>query len=385
MLQEQRVRKRAQCGRGGPGGDGNGTALGRAPAGADSRSGNLADQVDAMGTQAPLASAEALVSGGVANRVERELQRQKNQPAVLRALRVIAAQSVKPGGRIARLFAQQSIQFGDALADPCFEQRKKKFLFIREVGVEGAAGVARGGGDVLETGRLEAVARENARRRGNQLLPRSRGARRLRPAPAASRRPNRRSRAAPPRSLLYLIHTRMYICSSFPGGTQEELSGFGSGHERGSDRERRLAPARESMADRADGDARDVHGGARHFHRQYRLAPHRGELRRQRKRIDLGADELPGVERDYPAAQRLARDSLWPQAFLHVLRGALRGQQFSLRLGADTGNARSLSRAARRGRRRFAAQRAGHSGGHVSAREAGHGFRGVRHGGGGRA
>ena len=45
----------------------------------------------------------------------------------------------------------------------------KKISSFLEVGVEGAASVARGGGDVLEARRLEAVARENTLRRGEQF------------------------------------------------------------------------------------------------------------------------------------------------------------------------------------------------------------------------
>ena len=46
-----------------------------------------------------------------------------------------------------------------------------------------------------------------------------------------------------------------------------------------------------------------------------------------------------GVERNRATDQRVAGDARWAQEILYVLRGAVRGQQLSLRFGPDSGNA----------------------------------------------
>ena len=99
----------------------------------------------------------------------------------------------------------------------------------------------------------------------------------------------------------------------------------------------------------------------------------------------MGADELPGFERDHSADQRVALDDHRPQALLHVLRRAVYGQQLSLRTCAEPGHVDFLSNFAGRWRRRAAAQRAGHPCRYVSAGQARHGLRRVRHGRGARA
>ena len=47
-----------------------------------------------------------------------------------------------------------------------------------------------------------------------------------------------------------------------------------------------------------------------------------GSLGASSGRGDLGADQLPGGQRDHPSDLRLAGDAFWTQAFLHDLRGA---------------------------------------------------------------
>ncbi len=66
-----------------------------------------------------------------------------------------------------------------------------------------------------------------------------------------------------------------------------------------------MAPARQSVADCAGGDAGDVHGHFGHFHRRGGAAVHRRQSGRDTGRIHLGADELSGGQRDHPAGQHL--------------------------------------------------------------------------------
>ena len=81
----------------------------------------------------------------------------------------------------------------------------------------------------------------------------------------------------------------------------------------------------------------------------------------------LGADVLPGVERDRPAAVRLAVDGDRPQALLHDLRGAVHRQLVPVRAGAQPRHADRLPRPAGRRRRRPAAERAGDPRRHLPA------------------
>ena len=67
--------------------------------------------------------------------------------------------------------------------------------------------------------------------------------------------------------------------------------------------------------DRRDrGDVRHLHGGARHHRRQRVAAAHRRQPVGDDRRVDVGADVVPGRQRDHPAADRLARELLRPQA-----------------------------------------------------------------------
>ena len=129
------------------------------------------------------------------------------------------------------------------------------------------------------------------------------------------------------------------------------------------------------MADRSDGHAGHIHGGARHLHRQCVLAAYCRQPLRQPGRVHLGPDELPGFQRDHSSDQRLALHHHWPQALLHDVRRAVYGQQFSVRTCAEPGHADFLSSFAGRWRRRAAAQRAGHPCRYVSRIQARHGVR----------
>ena len=106
---------------------------------------------------------------------------------------------------------------------------------------------------------------------------------------------------------------------------------------------------------------------------------------REPGRSDLGADQLPGVERHHSADLRLAGEPHRAQALLHVLRGDVHGLLAAVRPGADAAAADLGARAAGPGRRRPRAQRAGHPGGYLSDREARAGVRALWHGGGVRA
>ena len=74
-----------------------------------------------------------------------------------------------------------------------------------------------------------------------------------------------------------------------------------------------MAPARQSVADCAGGDAGDVHGHPGHFHCRGGAAVHRGKSGRDAGRIHLGADELSGGQCDHPAGQHLVFQFFWAQ------------------------------------------------------------------------
>ena len=134
------------------------------------------------------------------------------------------------------------------------------------------------------------------------------------------------------------------------------------------------------MGRRADRHDRHIHGGDGHFHRQRRAAAHRRRPLRRAGRIDVGAHQLPGRQRDRPAHQRVAQLALWPQALLHVVRVSFHGELVPVRTGAEPEPADLLSRATGRRRGRPGTQRAGHHGGHFSRGQARHGVRGLRNG-----
>src|SRR5712671_3242351 len=141
----------------------------------------------------------------------------------------------------------------------------------------------------------------------------------------------------------------------------------------------------QSLGDRDYCDAGHVYGGAGHFHCERGAASHFRQFVGGRGRIDLGADVLPGLQRDCAAALWMVLLLDWAQAVLYVVRGAVHGQFVSLRPGAELGRARAFPYFAGYRRWRFAAQRAGHFERHVFGRKARHGFRRVRNRGGRRA
>ena len=68
-----------------------------------------------------------------------------------------------------------------------------------------------------------------------------------------------------------------------------------------------------------------------------------GTFRREHERIHVGAHQLSGFKRHRAADQRVAGDAIRAQALLHVLRGAVCRQQFSVRAGADARHAGAFS------------------------------------------
>src|SRR2546427_375612 len=86
----------------------------------------------------------------------------------------------------------------------------------------------------------------------------------------------------------------------------------------------------QPLADRGRLHDGDVHGGARHLDRQRRAAPHRRQPLGQQRSVDVGADQLPRLQRDRAAGHRLAEQPLRTQALpagvhrdLHALPGGL--------------------------------------------------------------
>src|SRR5580700_3670489 len=67
----------------------------------------------------------------------------------------------------------------------------------------------------------------------------------------------------------------------------------------------------QSLGDRADRDARDVHGSAGHFDRERRAAAHFRKFVRERGRIHLGSNFVLGIERDRAASVGLVFVADW--------------------------------------------------------------------------
>ena len=139
-----------------------------------------------------------------------------------------------------------------------------------------------------------------------------------------------------------------------------------------------MEAARQSVADCHDGGAGGVHGGARHLHCQRGPAAHRGQPRRQHRPGHVGADQLPGLERDRAAARRLGLEPDGSPQLLRLLHHGLHDRQFSLRRCAIAAHASAVPRDSGRGRRRHAAHGAGHHGRLVRAPQARAGLRTLR-------
>ena len=134
----------------------------------------------------------------------------------------------------------------------------------------------------------------------------------------------------------------------------------------------------QSLGDRRDGDAGDVHGSAGHVDRERGAAAHFREFVGGSGRIHLGADVVSRFERDRAAAFGMVFRIDRAEAVLHGLRRALHGEFVFVRARAEPRRARAFPDFARSGRRRIAAERAGHLERHVSAGETRHGVRRLR-------
>src|SRR5215470_10441483 len=96
----------------------------------------------------------------------------------------------------------------------------------------------------------------------------------------------------------------------------------------------------------------------------------------------MGFDLVPGIERDHPAAVRLAFEYDWTQTLLYVVRGAVHGELVFVRAGAKPRRAGALPHSAGSRWGRFATERTGNFERHIFDRKARHGFRGLWHRGG---
>src|SRR5580692_3104509 len=82
----------------------------------------------------------------------------------------------------------------------------------------------------------------------------------------------------------------------------------------------------QPLGDRRYGDAGDVHGGAGHLDRQRGAAAYRGESVGRVRRVHVGADVVPGFERDCAAAFRMVFWIDRAEEVLHDLRGGVHGE-----------------------------------------------------------
>src|SRR5579863_3113721 len=165
------------------------------------------DEIAYASAKRPLARAQARMGLGMADCEQLEFQGEQSEAAVLRNLRVMLAQSAQAlcGSLLLR---EQGCDFGDPAAYPLFQQGQENVFLAFEVGVKGAAGVARERGDVFEASRLKAIAREGFLGGGEQLLSRCLGTRALarkhRQSAAVARRVSGKGSCAAQRNVLRL-------------------------------------------------------------------------------------------------------------------------------------------------------------------------------------
>ena len=119
------------------------------------------------------------------------------------------------------------------------------------------------------------------------------------------------------------------------------------------------APDRQPVDRRRRRDVRDLHGGPRHDGRQRVAAAHRRQPVGDDRRIDVGAHVVPRRQRDRPAADRLARHPLRPQAAADDVGHRLHDRVAALRPRAEPAAARRVPADPGRDRRRDAAAVAG--------------------------
>src|SRR5689334_20557336 len=97
----------------------------------------------------------------------------------------------------------------------------------------------------------------------------------------------------------------------------------------------------------------------------------------------MGAHLVPRLERNRSPADRLVLQCLWPQTFLHGLRGDFYSQFIPVRTCAEPADVGLVPSDSRGRRRWFAADFAGNPGGSFPPRKAGHGHGHLRNGSGG--
>ena len=132
------------------------------------------------------------------------------------------------------------------------------------------------------------------------------------------------------------------------------------------------------MADRHRSRARELHGGARHHHRQRRAALHCRRHGGERGRSVLGGHHLSRLQRHHPDGQQLPRPDAWPQDLLPDLSRIVHPELDTVRVCPESARAVAVSHPAGVRRRRHGAGRAIDPGGFLPAGKTRPGLRAVR-------
>ena len=139
------------------------------------------------------------------------------------------------------------------------------------------------------------------------------------------------------------------------------------------------APRRsQPVADRLRGGAGDLHGGARHHHRQRSPAVHLGRPRGRARRGGLGRDQLPRGECHHADGVELPGQALRKQGVLHVVGRAVHSVVDPVRLRLEPGIPTPVPGPPGARRRRHGSPGAVDPGGFLPAREARPGVRDLR-------
>ncbi len=130
---------------------------------------DAAQKISAGNAEAPLAGAQACVRLGMAYGEKLEFEREEREAAILRDLCVMLAQRAEEF-RWSLALGEQRVHFGDALANPSFEQREENIFLTFKIGVKSAARVAGQRSDIFQPRGLKPVACKDSFR-GEQKLP----------------------------------------------------------------------------------------------------------------------------------------------------------------------------------------------------------------------
>ena len=127
------------------------------------------------------------------------------------------------------------------------------------------------------------------------------------------------------------------------------------------------APKHQPVDCRRCRHVRHLHGGAGHDRGQRVAAAHRRQSVGEHRRSRVGADFVPGGQRDHPADDGLDRQLLRAQAHLAGRGFRVHGRQFPVRAGDVAADADPVPRDAGRHRRSAAAAFAGGDAGSLPA------------------